>query len=266
MKPSTRAREASHPVDLPRPAIGRGLPAGRARYRSVKKTSTGFLLAVGKGANLSVYASSDGGMNWKSASVRNPALRDYAERCTTGQGRWYEFGASADLRTTTLSSFDSDAARTVVPLAPAKRHVFAAACDEQALVAASMTDGSRDVALHLCAHRRACVAMQPPRFEGVGVVPHYPLDLARVDGVTVVAVTMGSIVRVASSRDNGASWTPFSVAYDDAEHPGHYVDVRIPGRLLALGRRLVLYGGAPKPAQTYSVLISDDYGASWRAP
>jgi photosystem II stability/assembly factor-like uncharacterized protein len=231
----------------------------------VKKTENGFLLAVGKDANLSVYATDDAGVTWKSASVRQPVIREFAERCPAGDGRSFVFGLTADRATLTVSSVGGGLA-SVVPLVPAGRRVFAASCDDDALVAASVGESSRDVILHLCRHRSACTVLPPPRFQGVGALPQYPLDVARVDGVTVVAVTMGGIVRVASSRDDGQSWTPFAVAYDDAEHPSHHVDVRVPGRLLALGRRLLLHGGAPRPAQTYSLLVSDDYGASWRAP
>ena len=33
------------------------------------------------------------------------------------------------------------------------------------------------------------------------------------------AVTTKDVVRIASSRDEGRTWTPFVVAFDGAEHP-----------------------------------------------
>ena len=42
------------------------------------------------------------------------------------------------------------------------------------------------------------------------------------------------------------------------------VAVRLPTRLLTVGRRLFLFGSASKSSQTYSLLYSDDQGASFR--
>ena len=80
-------------------------------------------------------------------------------------------------------------------------------------------------------------------------------------GTTIVAMAMGRIVRVTSSRDGGASWTPFSVAYDAGEDapPG----ARLPTDLLALGRRVLLYAPPGRVGETYPLLYSDDQGASW---
>jgi hypothetical protein len=36
--------------------------------------------------------------------------------------------------------------------------------------------------------------------------------------------------------------------------------------LLSIDNRLFLYGGGNRAAQSYSVLISDDHGASFRTP
>jgi hypothetical protein len=74
------------------------------------------------------------------------------------------------------------------------------------------------------------------------------------------------LVRTASSRDNGQSWAPFIVAFDAAGQTQLRSEVQEPSRLLALGKRVVLYGGAPRPEMTYPVLASDDLGASWHAP
>jgi hypothetical protein len=92
------------------------------------------------------------------------------------------------------------------------------------------------------------------------------MDVARVSGVTVIALTNGDIVRVASSRDDGRTWTPLSVVYDAAEAGPEATGLPPPGRLLALGEHLLLYGGAQRRDQAYLVLGSEDQGASWRAP
>jgi hypothetical protein len=91
-----------------------------------------------------------------------------------------------------------------------------------------------------------------------------PADVARVSGTTVVAVSQQGIVRVASSRDTGRSWTPFSVAYDAGEKLPEAMGLPAPGHVLALDDHLILYGGGRKSDQAYLVLRSDDGGASWR--
>jgi len=91
------------------------------------------------------------------------------------------------------------------------------------------------------------------------------VDIARIDGTTVLATSKHGVVRVSSSRDAGKTWTPFTVAFD-AESSGVNTAVKVPSRLLTLGDMLVLYGGAPKPGMTYPVLMSKDHGASWGAP
>jgi hypothetical protein len=89
-------------------------------------------------------------------------------------------------------------------------------------------------------------------------------DVARVAGVTVIATARSGIVRVRSSRDEGRTWTPDTVAFDWAAQP-LATDVKVPSRLLALDRELWLFGAAER-GQSYPVLYSLDMGASWYAP
>jgi hypothetical protein len=193
-----------------------------------------------------------------------------------------------DLTATTLSSLGPDAAPFVTELAPESLRIVAAACDSDALVVAlvpSETEArpASDVRrvsvgaaakrtarrsplpaeLRLCPYRRPCQAFQPPDTEG-GLT--FPVDVARMAGTTVVAMTAQGIVRVASTRDDGGTWTPFSVAFDAAELAEDEPRLSLPGRLLALGERLLLYGGARRHDHPYFVLVSDDQGASFRAP
>ena len=102
------------------------------------------------------------------------------------------------------------------------------------------------------------VAYNTPRPE-LGL--DYPLDLARVNGATVLALKMGNIVRVTSSRD-GATWAPLSVAYDGGEQP--LSAGRMPTELLTVGRRVLLHSSALRGNNTYGLLYSDDQGASFR--
>jgi hypothetical protein len=267
VRPSIGAYEAIHPIELPRPRVGRGLPAWRARYRSVVAVPHGFLLAVGQGANLSAYTTRDGGVSWTPASVRRSEIAQVEGRCAPSSGgHAFMFGLSQDGRFTTVVSLGSDAAPESQALAPVRMQVFAASCDDSALVAALKPKGSREVTFALCAFRGACSPLNVPAFSGVGVRPRFPLDVARVDGATIVAVAMHGVVRVTSSRDDGQSWTPYNVAFDASAHPDVHTSAKVPDRLLVLGHRVLLYGGAPEPQSTYPVLLSDDDGAAWRTP
>jgi hypothetical protein len=84
MKPSIQASEATHPVEPARPKLGSGLPSFRAHYRAVAATEKGFLVAIGRGAHLTVLESSDGGLNFRPASPRDPRVAEIAERCPAG--------------------------------------------------------------------------------------------------------------------------------------------------------------------------------------
>jgi hypothetical protein len=267
LKPSLGASEAPHPVALPKPAVGRGLPSWRTHYRAVRRIRDEWWVAMGQGAHLSVHRSQDG-ITFRSAPARSTVVDAFAERCPAGEsGKSFRVGLSADGNMLSVSSLEPDGPTLASDLAPASLSVAAAACDERALVAA--LEGERapgPAVLKLCPFAGRCGQMPMPRLSGVELPAHIPIDLARVRGTTLVAITTGEVVRVASSRDDGRTWTPFSVAFDQAEYPELRVDVRLPGRLLTLGERVILYGGAAKSQLTYPVLVSDDHGASFRTP
>ena len=138
--------------------------------------------------------------------------------------------------------------------------------DERALVLLVRARGGKASELYNCPFAGRCTVMPGPRPEASPGLFEQTLDVARVHGTTVLAVTHRDIVRVTSSRDEGRTWTPFYVAFDAAEHPEVRADVRTPSRLLTVDNRVFLYGGANRSTQSYSVLISDDHGASFRTP
>jgi hypothetical protein len=82
----------------------------------------------------------------------------------------------------------------------------------------------------------------------------------------VLSQAQEGVVRAISSRDEGRTFTPPVVAFDAAEYRELVTGRRVPGRLLALGDRLLLYGGAAKSSEAYLVLASDDQGVSFRTP
>lgn len=259
VKPSLGMKEAAHPVAPAAPALGRGLTPARAYYRVARVTPDGIVFARGAGANLEVWKSNDGGATFKPAPAG--LARDFAERCPTGSdGR--SFVLRGDGEATSVVSAGPSGDVSSAALAKSGENVLAVACDERALVAAVRPEHASRAVLEQCSFAGPCATLTPPSLGRADLGLDYPLDLARVAGTTVVALKMGNMVRVTSSRDNGASWTPLAVAYDGGEQP--LSGTRMPTELLTIGRRVLLHGSAQRSNDTYGVLYSDDQGASFR--
>jgi hypothetical protein len=212
-----------------------------------------------------LHKSVDNGLTWRPVSSAN-AGADFAERCLTGDGRAYEVGPSADHDVLEVSSIEADGTAHATQLAPESSTVYSLACDERALVLLVRAQASKSSQIFACPFAGRCGLLTGPASDALPGLYDQTLDIARVRGTTVLAVTTNDIVRVSSSRDEGRTWTPFYVAFDLAEHPEVRVDVRVPSRLLNIDGRLFLYGGGNRAPQSYSVLVSDDHGASFRTP
>lgn len=261
---SLNAKEAIHPVAPPRPATGKGLPGARSVYRSARLDRNAWVLAHGRGERVGAYRSTDGGLTFKAWPANVDSI---SERCAIdAEGRGFAFGTSAEGSYTTVKSLALGRDPYVAPLFPSSSTIVAAACDAGGLVVLSRSSKERALSLHFCEYERSCAKMKAPEFPGLPDVLEYATDVARVSNVTVLAFSMGKLVRVTSSRDRGKTWTPLTVAFDDEEYGNYGADVRAPTRLLTLGKRLFLYGAAQRPSQTYGLLVSDDQGASFKAP
>jgi hypothetical protein len=259
VKPSLGVKEAPHPVAPPTPALGRGLTPARAYYRTARVTPDGAIYARGSGANLEVWRSPDGGATFVPAA---PALaRDFAERCAVGtDGKAMLLRSEGD--TTTVISVAPGGSATAAALGKPGDAIVAVACDDRALVAALRPAPRARMTLTQCSFGQGCAPLASPNLGRPELGLDYPLDLARVNGATVLALRMGNVVRVTSTRDGGTSWTPLSVAYDGGEQP--LSPARMPTELLTIGRRVLLHGTAVRANDTYGLLYSDDQGASFR--
>jgi hypothetical protein len=102
VKPSMGAVEAAHPVELPSPVIGSGLPGWEARYRAVLVQDKWAWLAVGQGANLSVFSSSDHGLTWGPARVDGDEARGIAGQTIHGDRQRREVVAKPFVRFVSL--------------------------------------------------------------------------------------------------------------------------------------------------------------------
>ena len=240
------------PPSLCAAAPGLACPRG-ALLQNVRKRGRALLLARGTAA-LSAFDSRDHGLSGD--RPQNDRVTASGERCVRTER------APFTLRRRDGSKFCHLDGRRAAEHGPARGRTdgFATTSKQglwsqrsRAKLAASHPDACP------CA-RRASVC----RSHGGGLgTPQYPLDIARVGGATVLAVPTQGIVRVASSRDDGRTWTPFSVAFDPESQPSA-VGSGAPERLLVVGARVLLHGIPRASGESYPVLFSDDQGASWR--
>ena len=237
------------------------MPAARAFYRGTKSVAGTLVLAHGTGANLNVYKSRDGGASW--ALAPESGVEDIAERCATEvRGRGFEIVNAGDGAGLLVRSVASDTVPVSARLAADADSLLAVDCDASMLVAALRSDKRAQKSLMGCKFGGACEPISFPHPGGRGAESPFEFDIARVHGTTVVAITTSGIVRVLSSRDNGRTWTPMTVAYDSSEYP--LPRSAMPNRLLRVGRRLFLHGESTRANPTYGLLYSDDAGASFR--
>jgi hypothetical protein len=265
IRPSTAAKEAVHPVPLPEPKLGRGLPRSQSLYRSVRRTKAGYLAVLGDDTYSAAFRTEDHGLTFRPTSSRSSEASELSGRCPLDEeGRAFVLGKLDDNSTNAVLSIGPDGAPYSTAVGPRDAQVFAASCDAEALVTALHAAPGGPVEFAVCSYRRPCRRLEVPH-DNVPFPLVYPLDVARIHGTTVLAVVRSGIVRVASSRDEGRSWTPFVVAYDAAEYPVLGTTAP-PSLLLPVGQKLWLYGGATKGSDKYLALVSFDFGASFRAP
>lgn len=265
VKGSVNAREAPHPVAPPRPSLGSGLPAWRAAYRSTWRVGQRWYAAFGAGANLSVHESTDGGLSWTPSDHRAPGLEQHAGHCGA-EGRRFELELDPTGEGILLAMIGEDGTRSTAEVGTAAEPVFALACDATVAVIGIQSEPDHRIRLRRCGWGTECRDMALPQLGENGLVPRSPADLARVEGTTILALSMGDVVRVASTRDEGRRWTPFTPAFDRAEHVDFEARVPTVRRLLVLGKRTFLYGGGERTTDSYPVVVSDDQGATWRSP
>jgi hypothetical protein len=133
-------------------------------------------------------------------------------------------------------------------------------CDE---TAALLLTGAKSNhwELWLCVADQPCrVLPTPAQLEGLAL---QGVDIARQKGANIVAVTQGSLVRVLSSRDDGRSYTPFTVAIDRSELAFAAQPLLRPAQLLAIANTLLLIQEPVSGSGPSLALSSVDQGASW---
>jgi hypothetical protein len=263
MKPSLGAVEAAHVPAPPRPVLGKGLPAKSGIYRNVWRDGNSFGVALGAGSDTGLYTTADRGLTFRPLARRGDVFETHAERCASQDGlRAYRMSPREDGGAQqVLFSLDGSEPQTS-ELAPISERVLGSGCDERSLVV--LTADRERLHLRLCPFGGRCGELPLP--PSVLSAPPASVDVAKLRGTVVLSSAQDGVVRVVSSRDEGRTFTPAIVAFDAAEYPELGLSRRAPTRLLALGERLLLFGGPVKGNDTYPLLVSDDQGVSFRAP
>jgi hypothetical protein len=260
LRPERTAKVAPHPTPPPRPALGRGLPSRELGYSAVRASGASYLLVAGRGANLSAHRSDDGGTTWVDVDADDPTAAALEGQCSSGDGK-----ARFKLRETgdqlRVDSWLSGALETSFALATADSRLLGFACDGAVALAIARSDADARPAFRLCPHLEPCKNLSvPPALRSVPA-EGTALSIARVKGVSVISMARDGVVRVISSRDDGATWTPPIVAYARDDQGG---GAAAPTHLLSLGSKLLLYAGGRGATDTYASLLSSDFGASWQ--
>jgi hypothetical protein len=263
MKRSKHTAEAVHPMEAPKPSLGSGLPQRRTRYRSVVHDAGTLVAAFGSGANQELYRSEDGGVTWEpTARLKEASLVDGCQ--AAGSDRSFGFTFDESAQRVVVVSLSQDHAPFPTDLMDAEARVVGASCDARGLAVLLQSKKSAPITLRICPFAQPCQDVSTPDFgeRGLGSL----VDVARVEGATIVSSAAHGITRVSSSRDNGRTWSPPVLAFDQERVAEEALEMPAPFRLLAVKNRLFVYGGSSRPNEAYWLLISDDQGASFRAP
>lgn len=263
MKPSLGAVEAAHVPAPARPALGKGLPAKSGIYRNVWRDGNSFGVALGAGSDTGLYTTADRGLTFRPLARRGDVFETHAERCASQDGRRaYRMSPREDGGAQQVLFSLEGAEPETSELAPISERVLGSGCDERSLVV--LTADRERLHLRLCPFGGRCGELPLP--PSVLSAPPASVDVAKLRGTVVLSSAQDGVVRVVSSRDEGRTFTPAIVAFDAAEYPELGLSRRAPTRLLALGERLLLFGGPVKGNDTYPLLASDDQGVSFRTP
>ena len=265
LRTSLNAPAAPHPIDLPVPGRGRGLSPSGFAHRAVTRTEDGLLLVQGRDVNVSALRSTDGGKTWQRADTDGALVQSLAGRCSAG-AEAPSFRLTSEDGTLKLESWNDGVLEGSALVGVSDATLIDLACDRESAVAAFMDEQRHRVTLKLCPRQKPCRSLERPAPLTAAPGAGATFAVARERGATVLALSRDGVVRVASSRDDGQSWTPWTVAYDRAERGRQGASEAPPTRLLALGGRVLLYGTAQGGAGDYPLLASDDLGASWHTP
>ena len=263
VKPSLGAKEAMHPLETAKPGAIVGLQLHGRLLRSRRITERGLFVVASNGHDTRAVRSRDRGRNWTPTSPWQAALEGTSDRCSS-DGSERAFGLDGHRANTgpAIVYYNSDVKTGQSVLGGPNHHIVSLGCDESAAVVIADA-GNREYGIWQCSSDLPCRALPtPPILQGLLADG---IDIARIRGAIVIAITQGPVVRVVSSRDEGRSYTPFTIALDHADsviaEKGRY----FPAQLLAIGGSVVMVEEAESISMPALALVSNDFGASWHA-
>jgi hypothetical protein len=261
MKPSLGAKEAIHPIGTTRPGNVGGLTLGNSIYKARRVTERGWYVVTSNGQDAKAYRSRDRGHSWSQTSPWQTALQGTANRCAHESGEFaFAVEAMPAEGSLAVKYFKQELKTGQSKIPRPMRALRAFTCDETAALLLLGAPSSH-WELWLCVATQACrVLPTPAQLEGLAL---QGVDIARQKGANIVAVTQGALVRVLSSRDEGRSYTPFTVAVDTSELEFPVRPVSHPAQLLAIANTLFLIQEPVSGSGPSLALSSVDQGASW---
>lgn len=267
IKPSLGAKEAVHPTEPARPGRVDGLRLGGARIRSTLDTPRGPIVMLSTGQEPWALRSRDQGRTWSPTSPWQAAVEGHANRCVTRPlGPSYGI-LSPELSGGRPSLIIDDGAmgqKTRRDLSNRAEQVTSLSCDETGAVVLTEAKAPRRTKVYACPlASAACKEVPlPPQAMREDVM----VDVARVAHTIVIAVSKDGLVRVTTSRDEGATMTPLSLVFDAGELGAATPGSRAVPTLLPFGRRLLLHlrRDVTGSSAAGSALVSEDFGASFR--
>jgi len=262
VKPSLGAKEAIHPVGSARPGWVDGLHMYGSLFRARRVSEKGWFLVISDGQATQALRSRDKGRKWTATSPWQTALQGTHARCMAeGAERAFGLEPHRPGQAWTITYFEHDSRTGQATLGDGNSSVVSLACDEYAAVAVTQTEKGR-FGLVLCLSDGPCKAMPLPPL--LSEIKPEGIDVARLHGATIIAVTQGDVVRVVSSRDDGRIFTPFTVALDHLDNALSPRNAILPAQLLAIGGMLLLTQESKTRAAPGLAVFSTDLGASWR--
>lgn len=256
LKPSSHTREAAHPTGFPVPVYGSGLPHWEGLYRTAWREGSRLALAIGHGASLALFQSSTGGQDWSKASLASAGVGEHAGRCGSGNAVQSFLFEQDEGKIAVVSLVgDEPISRTTLRVSATPR---SSSCDDSTAVFVAEPDAEPAPYVVLCQHAGRCGQLRVP-----AEFTTRPFDVAQISGVTVIASVNAGVVRVRSSRDRGKTWAPATIAIDAISAGIPLANAR-EVRMQPVEERLLLWLPQDNDEEVYPLVVSEDYGASFR--
>jgi hypothetical protein len=262
VRPSRGAYEAVHPMDPPRPVPVRGFVGDGAVLRSTLESPKGRFVVLSNDRDVWALRTRDRGLNWTPTSAWQDALEGHARHCVAdAMGNRFTLAppraaVAPALLIGTLAGMGSDRHEFGTP----NDVVLRVACD--ATGAVTMTSRRGDGSYHVfgCPMNGNCreVALPPQAQQRDALV-----DVARVARTIVIAFAKDGLVRVTTSRDEGASLTPVALVFDARDTTVKGLEGKIAPTLIGYEKHLELSLAVTGNTARWA-LGSDDLGASFR--